>query len=306
MGFVTTDFAAYETRKWSSNAFTLERLRVKEKLQMIGREMQRRFGEQLAKATLHFSDEFPSMLNGKKVEAQWLYYCRAEQAANELTQFLEKTQLTSDKVFQLAPQEKHVALSLYIDHEAVHLGVVLHPGAWVDRHNFSARLRHSWHRESFIQMANKAPQMLTFGFADEQKPLHEISASALESLAEPLHQDERQFVVGARFSASEVMTKGAAFAEEIFSLVSLLVPIYLFIAWDKENDHIEVSNQIRKEKAEQKKQVSGFKNGDKVRIVSGLFSGRNGIIQAIDGKSQVKVKIGRLAITVSGTDLAPL
>jgi hypothetical protein len=301
-GFANTDFAAYEEKKWGSNAYTLERIKVKEKFQRLQAVLQPVLGS--AEVAAHLSDEHPNIVNNKRVDAQWLYYCRGPQAAADLAKFLEKTELRPDKIFNLAPQEKHVVLALVLDRERFVCGLQIHAGAWVDRRNLAAKLEHSWDREKFAELLRALGESVSLGFGDESLPVAEVTLATLEGLTEQLRSDERPFYLGQRWTAEEAKARGPELGEDVARLCAPLLPMLEFAQWTRANDHIAVGEKIRQEKIAERKNATEFRAGDKVRILGGLFSGKAGVVQAIDSKAQVKVQVGPLAVTVAANELA--
>lgn len=304
-GFSPSDFAAFEEKKWSSNAFTLERMKVKEKLAALQATLARTMAPHEQSFQPHLSDEHPNITNHKRCDAQWLYYTRTQTHAQDLARVLEKTELKPDKIFNIAPQEKHIALACIVDNKAVHVGLFMHPGAWVDRRNFAAKLQHSWDREKLKQVLAEVDPLLTLGFGEDERVVaREMELAAFESLGEMLAKDERRFSVGHTFAKDEAMGQAGAFSDVVVRLLAHLVPVYEFVAWTKGNDHIQVTQQIQQQKQEQRKNATELKVGDKVRVSSGLFAGKTGSVQSIDTKAQVKVAVGKMSVTVAATDLA--
>ncbi len=303
-GFAATDFAAYEERKWSSNAFTLERMKVKDKVAGLVPLLQPLFDANKDDFAHHLSDEHPSIMNGKRVESQWLYYCRSPAQAQELARFLERTELQPGKIFNLAPQDKHASLALVIDVTGVRCGIIVHAGAWVDRKNFAAKLQNSWDRERLQQVLGAMPAELGIGFGDETLPAREMEPAAFDSLAEMLESDERRFVCGRTIAAADATSMAAELGNTLRETFSALLPLYQFLTWSRQNDHIQVGEQLQKVKAEQRKNATDFKVGDKVRVMAGLFAGKVGNVQSIDTKQHVKVQVGPLAVNVPAQDLA--
>jgi transcription antitermination factor NusG len=299
-GFSAADFGAYEERKWSSNAFNLERMKVKDKVSHLLAVLQPLTGE----LSQHMSEEHPSIMNAKRVDSQWLYYCRTQAEAQDLARFLEKTELKPDKIFNLAPQEKHASLALVIDQHNLNIGLMVHPGAWVDRKNFAAKLDNSWDRERLLQILSALPTDIRIGFGDETLPAREMEMAAFESLAEMLRNDERRFVCWRTLSAAEAQAQGGSFVDTLKETFAPLVALYQFIAWSRQNDQIQVGGQLQKVKAEQRKNSTDFKIGDKVRVNGGLFAGKVGVISSIDTKQHVKVKVGPMSVNVPAQDLA--
>jgi hypothetical protein len=278
-------------------------MRVKEKFQRLSQLVAPAFAEVEAEIQPHLSEEFPSIVNGKKVDAQCLYYCRNAGATAELARFLEKTELKPEKIFNLAPQEKHAVLTLVLRREMIELGFAIHAGAWVDRRNLAAKLHQTWNREKLKQLLGGLGKDVVFGFEGATLPATEVELSALETLADDLVNDERRFVAWRQVAAEEALRLGADVLMLIERSLTELLPLYQFAAWSKANDQIAFGEKIRAEKAEQRKNATSFRVGDKVRIAAGIFSGKVGVVSGIDSKAQVKVQVGAMAVTVPGSDL---
>jgi len=294
VSFFAADFASYEPKKWSSNAYTLERIKVKEKFQALCAALS------LPGTTAHLSDEFPNIVNNKKVEAQWLYFSRSPESAHELGKFLEKTELRPDKIFQLAPQDKHAILAVMLEQTRLRAGFFMHAGAWVDRRNLAAKLHHPWEREKL--RAIFAHTAFDFGFEGDTHPASEWSLDAFEALALQLPEDERRFILAREWNPEEVMVEPALF-ETLQTTLHAAHAFYQFTTWSRDNDHTAVGEKIRQEKADQRKNATGLKLGARVRISGGMFSGKIGVVQAIDTKANVKVQVGAMAVTVPNDDL---
>jgi transcription antitermination factor NusG len=81
--------------------------------------------------------------------------------------------------------------------------------------------------------------------------------------------------------------------------------VYRFCAWTRDNDLIDAGKQIQEEKAQKRRQATAFNPGDRVRFVSGLFTGKLGVVQETDTKAQVKVRVGKMSVVVAGSELTP-
>src|SRR4051812_8718650 len=87
-GFVDGDFNAYEQKKQSSNAFTLERRKAKDKLLALVRAVTEELGDQLKGLELGASDEAPTVANARKVEAQWAFFTRSAEERTSIRKLL--------------------------------------------------------------------------------------------------------------------------------------------------------------------------------------------------------------------------
>jgi hypothetical protein len=78
-GFLPADFDAYSPEKWSSNMFNRQRLEVKQRVVVLGKEIAAFLAEHDLPLTLGASDEHPSLWNKKRVDCQWLFFWRDEE-----------------------------------------------------------------------------------------------------------------------------------------------------------------------------------------------------------------------------------
>lgn len=298
-------FDAYLPAKWASNVHNLPRMRVKESMLALADAVQEGLSEELAGLARAASDEIPNILNHKKVDAQWIYWTRDNPARQALATFLEKLELDETALLHTLPQDKHVILGLVLRHEALWLGLRVASGAAVDRRNLAAKLAKSWERERLLELLAALPDETLFGPEDAARPVRELDAEGLSAQAEALGPGAAAWCVGVSLPAAEVLELGADLAPHLADKLARLAPLYRFVAWTQDNDHIEVGKQLEAEKAEKRRQAAGVTPGDRVRIVSGVFAGKIGVVQEIDGKSQVKVSVGKLSVVVPGAELTP-
>ncbi len=302
-GLTADCFAAYAPEKWSSNVHNLARMRVKEHVVALCDAAQTGLTDELAGLARATSDEVPNIVNHKRVDAQWVYWFRDTAARESLASFLQKTPLDEHKLFDIAPQDKHLCLAVILRHAELWVGLHLAPGAIVDRRNFAVILGKTWEREQLVELLHRLPAESRVGHDGDWRAGLELDATALAEHT-ALGADDPPWQVGVRWSAEQCLGAGAALAEQVGGLVRQLVPLYRFLAWAKSNDHIDVNRQLQEEKAQKRRQALGFSTGDKVRIISGMFAGKSGTVLDIDTKAQAKVQIGKMSVVVAGTDLA--
>ena len=63
--YCAEDFDAYRPEKWNSNMFTLERRRVKSKLENLGEMLEQELESATLSLIMNLSDEFPSLWNNQ-------------------------------------------------------------------------------------------------------------------------------------------------------------------------------------------------------------------------------------------------
>lgn len=302
---ITQDiFSVYVPAKWSSNVHTLARMRNKDAMLTLCAALEVGLGEALAGLAKQASDEFPNISNNKRVEAQWVYWFRDAAARQGLATFLERTPLHEKTIFDIAVQDKHAIIAVTLNHDGLWAGLRLAAGATVDRRNLMAKLSQSWERERVLQMLGALPDEVMVRLGDTERAGRDFDAAALLGLAEQLHSGAGELAIGITVPKDQAVELGADLEQKLLATLSCALPLYRFAAWTRDNDLIEISKQLQAQKAQRKRDEAAFAAGDKVRFVSGLFSGKFGVVQDVDAKSQVRVRVGKMSVTVVGSELA--
>jgi hypothetical protein len=305
-GFLAADFAAYEPKKWASNAYTLERRRAKDKLLSLSRAVQDELKDDLGGLELGASDEAPTVANARKVEAQWVFFTRAADDRSTLRTLLQRTDLQGGAgLFDIAIQHQHACLMLKLDQSGLVISVELATKAKVDRENTAEKLRQAWARDKFVELLKALPGGSTIGFKDARKDPLSIVSGELETWIEPLMSADEAFAVSVEIPKSEEVLETEQLIGTVAEHVALFLPIYRFAAWSRDNDHTQVKTAVQKEIADRQKRTSPFEPGDRVTILSGLFAGRSGYLAEVDAKGRAKVMVGPVSVSVDAKDLKP-
>jgi transcription antitermination factor NusG len=306
-GFADADFNAYEQKKQSSNAYTLERRKAKDKLLALTRAVQEELEDELKGLELGASDEAPTVANARKVEAQWIFFTRNADDRTSIRKLLQKTDLHEGAgLFDIAIQHQHACLIMRLDQRGLAVGVELATKAKVDRENTSEKLKQGWAREKLVEIARGLPNGAEISFAGGRADPTEIKAAELESWIAPLAEDKSPFVAEALLPRAEEILKSTALIGTINEHVAAFLPLYRFMAWARDNEHRPVKEAIKKQIAaeqEQKQKRAAFEPGDRVTILSGLFAGRSGYLAEVDAKGRAKVMVGPVSVTVDAKDL---
>ncbi len=304
-GLTTEFFAAYSQEKWASNVHNLARMRVKDALVGLGERVEQRSAAELAGLERGASDEMPNLANHKKVDAQWIFWFRDAAARAALAGFLERMKLDATALLNIAPQDKHAAIALTLRHEELFVGLHVASGASLDRRNMAAKLQKGWERERLLELMRALPSAAHVGFGNEQAVVTAANVGDLEEQAAAIDHNEAAWQLGYTLPREEAIAAGEALVERLALLVQAIAPVYRFIAWTRDNDHVEAQKQLQEEKKEKRRQATAYNAGDKVRIMSGLFSGKIGVVQDTDTKAQVKVRVGKMSVVISGTEIVP-
>jgi transcription antitermination factor NusG len=313
-GFNARDFDAYLPQKWKSNAFTRERLEVKQKLLALGRALAGALtaadGSPLA---VDASVEHPALWNHKQVEAQHVFFFRNEGARRELDAIIERQKPLAQLIDDPSPQKNHLFLALTVANEAVSVALKLHPEAEVDRHNLERRCEDFFEREKLLSILRGLAEDYRIGLmpvgSSAAAPVETASRSApsldeelMRGLLEQFLGAKEFLYIGRSFSRADARLTGGEFEELARASLHALLPLYRFIAWTRDNDYVSMREMLKQEK-QARRQKHLVKN-DRVRIVRGMFAGKTGVVQELDTKgSSLKVLIGKMAVKVDAEDV---
>jgi hypothetical protein len=302
---ITQDlFSVYVPEKWSSNVHTLTRMRNKDVMLTLCAALEGQLGEALQGLARQASDEFPNISNNKRVEAQWVFWFRDAVARQSLATFLERTPLSEKTIFNIALQDKHAIIAVTLANDGIWAGLRLAQGASIDRRNLMAKLSQSWERERALQMFAELPENTVVRLGETERAGRDFDQAALGGLGEQLTPEGADLTIGTRLGTNEAVALGPNLADALSATLRGVLPLYRFAAWTRDNDLIEVSKQLQVQKAQRRRDQAAFNAGDRVRFVSGLFSGKVGVVQDVDAKAQVRVRVGKMSVTVGGSDLA--
>lgn len=303
-GFADADFRAYEQKKWSSNAFTLERRLAKDKLLALARAVRELAGSEFADLELHATDEKPSVANGNKVEAQLAFFVRNAEGQQAIRALVNTTNLAGGaSLFDISLHHQHASLWFRLDLSGLTVAVEIASKAKVDRDNAVEKLRQSWARERLGELCRALPPGSRAGFGSAMVDVSAINGELVEAWLAAFQGDGGSFIAETKLPSTDPGLRGKDAIAEVHALLQAYVPIFRFLAWSRQNEHAHVKETLKKTAEEQKKKALPFQAGDRVTILSGLFSGRGGYLAEIDSKGRAKVMVGPVSVTVEVKDL---
>ncbi len=311
--FAEADFDAYQAKKWASNVYNLERLQVKQKLESLGKTL----SPKLSVPNSHplsweVSVEHPAIWNNRQVTGQHLYFLRSPEARNEIQSRVSRSRPINNLLADPSPYKEHIHLSLSLDDKGIVCGLTLFAEAYVDHKNFLKKLENGWERSKFHGIYADLPSTFfveTDHLTEKKTPVKDLDPSKLTSL---LLEDKKSASV-----PSGIVLRIANFLEKtdprltspeisdtLLEFFITLIPLYGFIEWRRDNDHMEVLKEIREHRKEQiSKRLSPQ---SPVRVTSGLWSGKKGIVQEVDARGHVKVLIGKITVQLETSDVIAL
>jgi hypothetical protein len=312
-GFTAADFDAYQPKKWKSNVFNRERLDVKQKLVALGRELQ---GTMLAPdgspLAVEPSVEHPALWNHKQVEAQHLWYSRNEGARKELDAIIDRGKSMASMIDDPSPQRNHLFLAVTLGEQALELSLKLHPDARVDRENLERKCDDHFEREKLLHLVRGLGEGFRAGITPNLLPVTELDEGKMLELVAQLAKDaspqaltlgapHKLLYVGRAIGRDAAVAAGSGVVDEARATLQALLPIYKFIAWSRDNDFVSIKEALQKEK--QQKRQKGLVKNDAVRIIRGMFAGKQGVVQEVDAKGGLRVLVGKVAVKLAAEDV---
>jgi hypothetical protein len=315
-GFVAADFVCYTQDKWASRLHNRARMAVVDKLNAIGRQAQSHLAGLSPPLAIsaETNQPIPNVFNNHSVDAQWLYLTRDAEARRSLSSLIDREHSAAENLRDAAPYKRHLMLAVKVHEGGVDVLLGLHRHASVDARNAIRKLSEPGEAAAF--------DALLAQLGEEVGDLHlvgplgvlgigECSAAAFRAQLEALGEEQEWFILGRNAAPNEPAVSDPSFVGEICGLLGALAPLYRFLLWSHENDFAAVGEALGAPAATSAPVVSaapaGIEAGAQVRITAGLFQGRTGVVEEIEGESgMARVKLGSMAIQVKVQALEPL
>lgn len=330
-GLTSGDFDCYEPRKWKSNVYNRERMEVRQKLLQLARDCASGLlGSDGAPLHIEASVEHPAVWNHKQVDSQGVFFSRHEAARKELDLLMDRQKPISSLLDDPTPQRNHLFLAVTVTSDGIDAALKLHPDASVDRQNFVRKLDEHFEADRLITLLHELPEGFRIGVLPELRAVDaELSDEALRDIVDSLPPGSGSqhsggsnggglgglgplpgqpvppphlFYLGRSLARAEA---AALSAEEqdawVREQLAWLLPVYRFIVWSRDNDFVSMRQVLDKEKTQRRQK--GLSRHDKVRIVRGMLAGKDGLIQEVDAKGQLKVLVGKLVVKVDAADV---
>jgi hypothetical protein len=312
-GFAASDFDAYQPKKWKSNVFNRERMEVKQKLLALGRELQGALpGPDGAPLAVDSSVEHPALWNHKQVEAQHLFFSRNEGARRELDRIIDRSKSMASMIEDPTPLRNHVFLAVTLGHDGLELSLKLHPDAKIDRQNLERKVEDHFEREKLLHLLHALHPQFQVGVTPELFPIGDVDETRLSEIVAKLAAPQptmtlpgaphKLFWLGRTLPRDEAIAAGPGVIDAARTALASLLNVYKFIAWSRDNDFVSMRETLQKEKQAQRQK--GVAKNDVVRIIRGMFAGKQGVVQEIDAKGALKVLVGKVAVKVDAADVA--
>ncbi|MBN2715315.1 MAG: hypothetical protein JXX14_05640 [Deltaproteobacteria bacterium] len=232
--------------------FTLQRRKVKDKLDVLGKQLTSDFQDAGLELVMHLSDDHPSLWNNKKVDTQWLFFSRDTNAQRELSEIIDTEKTLAATLVDPTPLYRHIFLGVSMNETALEVGIRLHHDAWVDRKNLLAILTSPDKCTGFLNICRGLPTHIGFGLhQNDLSQVNTLDDAAIQAFQEEFDTSSKGWMFfGARFSREDVTEKGGVIQDAVRDTMKQLVAVYQYIAWSPQNDALSIDTIV-----EQKKQA---------------------------------------------------
>ena len=244
-GLTEEDFDQYLPKCWSNNRYNLGRMRVKERLGRLIEAV--RAGAGSDGLTVEASSEIPSVWNGRQVCDQWAYVIRDSAEKRRLQPVMAKQLDLASRLKAPAEHLQHALLAVRLDHEALEISLRLNAHAVVDLINLLASAA-----------ADVAPLEAALGSMNEEILLDgsPVKTANLLAAAQAARDGEREWVVvGRLIPREEAIDAGTGVVDLAGSIGAQLAPLFAFIRWREDNDHVGVEGQLSSLRAEREETI---------------------------------------------------
>ncbi len=306
-GFNEDDFKAFEPKKHSSNRYNLERMKVREKLDFLGKSIAGGILQAIKKGKWGTTEHVPSLFNQRKVDELSLYFTRPDDEQRLIAPYVDSRVSLPAQIKDAGEHMRNLNLFVRIYEDGVDVGLRCHSTAYVDVMNLLAGAKEQ-PDELFGLLRKLGEDFMADIGQTEHIQARNLSVENMGQLDERVMDEPFMIRIYKRFSKEEVESHKEQFKTVAYKYLSYLTDLYVFWLWTRDNDRLSIAKEITKAKPVKKEekvtQPPVIEEGMIVRIVSGLFKGKKGrVLEIEDRKGMVKLAVGKLTVRVSSENL---
>jgi len=290
-GFQKADFEVFAESCWASHAYNRQRLEVKLKLQALGKEVLERAGD-LPSLEAALTDERPSVFNRHQVRNLRWFAVRPADERRFLRQVLPDP--APGLALAAEPEElgRHLQFLMQIESGFFVSGLCWPQAARVDRENMRRLLEQA---EPAARLRQELEGLSPAGWwAGGEQISAEQVVEVLSASGAP------DLLLAQRIDSGRVCQAGAALGEELSRFFSRLALVYRRFGWSRQNDRLGLGQKHKQQLA----QAGGeLRSGERVRIISGLAAGKTAVIEEVDKRGTVRVRLGNISLSLKASDV---
>ncbi len=233
-GLTAEDFDNYLPPRWSSNLHNLGRMKTKARVMALGEALAEALGRE--GLTVEASSEIPSVWNGREVRDQWAYLLRDTETRKALAPVVAANLDLATRIKDPAEHHRHALMCVRLDHERLEVGLRINQHATVDLANLLGRAEAELGR--LEQALGDLPDDITL----DGEP---VTVAGLKSAARAARGGEAEWLVVARtFERDGAIARGEAVRDAVKATAAALSPLFRFVLWTPENDHVGAGSKI--------------------------------------------------------------
>ncbi len=304
-------FAAFEPRKWSSNMFNMERMRLREQLLSVGQSIETAVARD-RHLRWDVTPHAPSVFNAKKVSELVLYFTRSEEHQKAIAPLLDARIALPDQISDAGEHHRHLVLGVRVSHEGAEAGLMCQSTAWLDVMNLLNRCRQPAEAMEFVRLVRSMPAGCTARVAPGlEVPAPEFDVEHLKRLEEAVLNETFLIRFGRPMTPGDPLLAASVFAPYLRDLLTGLLPLWDFMAWRPSSNYLVaalpngVANLKDAPIVSNDGSIIDFGVGAKVRLVDGVFAGRMGVVADIDSRGHVRVLLGKVAVRLDARQVRP-
>jgi len=299
-GFLEADFAAFQEAKWSSNRFNIERMKVRAKMDALGRAVCDHLpaGTIPEGLTTQTTLDHPHIFNSHMVKYCWNYFDRPPDLRDAVGKALDRDRSLQEKVGDPAPLHHSAFVGLGIWEDRVEAFFRMHAHALLDRRNLIARLADPLETKPAEAMLMNLFQTVSIRCGDDAPLTMSEGVAPSHLLEKSLGSLAGWFAAALVIPRGEALSAGADLVPRLVQPLPLLLRFWEFGAWSRSNDRLKLAIELKKERKEQGRRMAGLVEGDTVLVTSGLLAGKEGTVLSVDARGRTRVSVGRLSIDI--------
>ena len=193
-------------------------------------------GLNCSQLTLESSSEVPSVWNGREVRDQWAYFFRTPEARRELQPVLARDLDLATKIKAPSEHYRHVLIYLRLDHEAFEFGLRLSRYGGVDLANLMGRAQ--------AEPAGFESSIASLGGDFTCCGASVTSETVLANARAVIAGQEDWLIVARSLKRDDAVALGEGLVEDVRKAAEQVEPLFRFILWTAENDHVGVASEL--------------------------------------------------------------
>jgi hypothetical protein len=236
LAFEDANFDVFHEQKQRDSKFNSERLKVKRKLGAMLKRLAPVLAEEGLELPGKTSLSHPWTFNAFKVDSIWGYFSRPEKEKRELRMLFGRA-LGKD----LDPAFTHVLLVIGVGYDGAEVSLKIHQAAWWDGQNLKNRCQDEGDLRRFVEHLNALPGfVLSIHDWRKEYKCGELYRSDLQNYFEYYEPGTHWLHLRLRFLRDDPRLRDERFLEVASDAMRRLVPVYRFVAWSPENNHLRL------------------------------------------------------------------